>query len=170
MVTFILPGYSVKNKEWLEDTAKNIKVDGLIRAIHWDHWTDTEQKFDVEEKAKLISGLSKQKEINIVAKSIGTLVASYVIKNNFEQIMKVIFCGIPLTDLTQQNKETMKDNLKDFPVDKIIVFQNDEDPHGSFAEVQEFLRGINPNIKIVSKPGEDHNYPYYEDFQKFLMP
>src|SRR5689334_9887199 len=140
MLTFILPGYSIKNKKWLEETAKNIKVEGLIRAIHWDHWTDPEQDFNVEEKAKLVIGLSRQKEINIVAKSIATLVSSYVIKEDPEQIMKVIFCGIPLTDFSEQDKETMKDNLKDFPVNKIIVFQNDKDPHGSFAKVKEFLQ------------------------------
>src|SRR6185369_12160887 len=136
--------------------------------IHWDHWTDTEQKFDVEEKAKLISGLSRQKEINIIAKSIGTLAASYVIKNNPEQVMKVILCGIPLTDFSDQDKETMKTNLKDFPVHKIIVFQNDKDPHGSFNQIKEFLQDVNPNIKLISKPREDHDYPYYEDFQAFI--
>jgi len=34
--------------------------------------------------------------------------------------------------------------------------------------VRRFLSGINPNIKIVEKPGNTHEYPYYDEFNDFL--
>lgn len=165
MVTYILPGGSVKNKEWLEETAMALKVDGFTRPIFWDHWTDSEAKFDKKLKASLISKHTKGGKINIIAKSIGTLVASYVIENIPDQINKVIFCGIPLNDIESPEKETIKRALESLDPNKVLCLQNINDPHGSFVEVKKFLPS---NINIVSEPRSDHYYPFYNEFDKFL--
>jgi len=58
MVTIILPGYSAHNKNWLEETAQTIGVQGNIRAVYWDHWTDPAKKFNPKEKGRLIVRLN----------------------------------------------------------------------------------------------------------------
>jgi hypothetical protein len=165
MLTFILPGGSVKNKEWLEDSAMSLKVDGFIRPIFWDHWDDPDAKFDAKEKSDLISRHSKGDKINIVAKSIGSLVAAYIIEQIPTQIDKVIICGIPLHDINETEKETIKKALGSLPNEKLFCFQNAGDPHASYEEVKKFLP---KGTKLVSEPRADHSYPFYAEFNKFL--
>jgi len=169
MVTIILPGYSVHNKEWLEETVKQIKSNGEIRPIYWGHWTDPDSKFDVEEKARLLDNVAGKRVVDIIAKSIGTLVASYIIQKSPVKIRKVIFNGIPLNDLDEDDKELMKAALKLISPENIICFQNEEDPHGDFSQAKNFLSDVNPEITIISKPRADHEYRYADEFRKFLL-
>jgi len=162
MVTFILPGYSVHNKKWEEEVAKNLKMEGEIRPIFWDHWTDDSQKFDPKEKADLISRHTKGDKINIIAKSLGCLVAAYIAEEIPDQVNKIILCGIPVTDLKEGDAKL----ISKVPNKNLIVFQNNHDPHGSFERVKKLF----PNFKIIEKGAGDHNYPYFEDFNNFLSP
>ena len=169
MVTVILPGYSAHNKAWLEETAESINSEGEIRAIYWDHWTDPEKKFDPKEKARIIDDIADVRMTDIVAKSIGTLVAAHMIVKSPSKIRKVIFCGIPLKDLAGDDKEILKLALKLISPEKIVCFQNEYDPHGSFDEVNKFLSGIDSKIKIIMNTRSDHEYPYAIEFRKFLL-
>lgn len=75
MQTLILPGYSSKDKEWVDETSKNLKVDGIVRPFHWAHWLDENSKFDVKEKAELIAKHIKGDKVTIIAKDEGLEVA-----------------------------------------------------------------------------------------------
>jgi len=169
MVTIIIPGFSDHNKEWLETTAKSVKTDGEIRPIYWGHWTDPNIKFDPMEKAQLLDGISGKRVVDIVAKSIGTLVASYLIQKNPGKIRKVILCGIPLNDLGEDDKEIIKSALSIIPIENIIFFQNEEDPHGGVDSLKGFLSGVLDGVNVVSKPRADHEYPYQDEFNQFLL-
>lgn len=169
MVTIIIPGYSAHNRKWLEDVTGEIKAEGEIRPIYWGHWDDPEVSFNPVQKANLLDGISGKRVVDIVAKSIGTLVASYLIQKSPEKIRKVIFCGIPLNDISEDRKEVIKDALSKIPPENIICIQNDEDPHAGFDMVKNFLSGFGDNIQVISKPRNDHEYFYQEDFNKFLL-
>ena len=169
MVTIILPGYSAHNKTWLEETAEKIGVTGEIRPIYWDHWDDPARKFDKKEKARLIDGVAGKRMVDIIAKSIGTLIASYILQKSPDKIRKIIFNGIPLNDIKEEDKEIIKSALKLISPENIICFQNELDPHGSFEAAKMFLSEVNPEIKIVSKLRSDHEYPYFEEFHNFLL-
>jgi hypothetical protein len=169
MVTLILPGFSSHNKEWLEATAQQINVDGEIRPIYWGHWTDPISKFDVKEKARLLDGVSGKRVVNIIAKSVGTLVAAYIIQKSPEKINKVILNGMCLNDLDEDDKEIVKNALKLISPTSIVCFQNENDLHGSVGKVKVFLSDISPDIKVVTKPGDTHEYPYQDEFRKFLL-
>lgn len=169
MVTLVLPGYSAKNKEWSEQAAANLKIDGQIRPVFWDHWTDPTKKFKVAEKARLLGDISETLVINIVAKSVGTLVASYIIQKYPSQIGKVVFCGIPLNDFDEKDKEEMKKAIIALPSESIICYQNEADPHGTSEQVKNYIDKINSKITIIEKNRDDHEYPYYEEFNKFLV-
>jgi hypothetical protein len=95
-------------------------------------------------------------------------VASFIIEKIPEKINKVIFCGIPLANLTEPDKEQLKTALKKFPTEKIKCFQNIDDPYSGYEEVKNFLADINSGIEIISKERNDHHYPYYSEFRSFL--
>ncbi len=165
MQTIILPGGSVKNKEWLEACASELKAEGIVRPVSWDHWLDDKEKFDPKEKGILISRHTRGESVSIVAKSIGCLVASYVILAIPSQIEKVIFNGIPLNDINSEEKETITKALSSIKKENIIIFQNESDPHGTYSEVKKLLPST---MNVVPKPRSDHDYPYYSDFNTFL--
>lgn len=169
MVTIIIPGYSKHNKEWLEETAQAVKTDGEIRPIYWGHWNDPDIKFNAKLKASLIDTVSGKRVVDIIAKSIGTLVASYLIDKSPEKIRKVILNGICLNDINEAEKESIKNALKKIPSENILIFQNDEDPHGSYDMVKNFLSEFGNDIVVVQKHRDDHEYFYQEDFDKFLL-
>lgn len=166
MKTIILGGYSTKNKEWTDETRDKLKAEGFdTKAYEWKHWSDINIKFSEKDETENLKKIVGESEINLIAKSIGTLVAAMLIKDI--KINKIIFCGIPTNDMNEDEMRSYK-ILSDINPDKIIVFQNSTDEHGNFEQVRNFLSQINPQIKIVEKPGSTHNYPYYEEFKEFL--
>lgn len=166
MITFILPGYSSKNKDWADEVAKNLKLAGQVRPVYWDHWEDESQTFKPKEKAELIIRHSKGNSINIIAKSVGTLVAALIAKEIPEKIEKIILCGIPT--VSEDRLKISREAFANFPPEKIIVFQNQKDPFATDSEVIEFMKKVNPKIVVNSMARTGHHYPYYEEFQKFL--
>lgn len=169
MVTIILPGYSQNNQKWLEETANQIPGDSEIRPIYWGHWTDSNIKFDPKTKANLLDGVVGKRVVDIIAKSIGTLAASYLIQKSPEKIRKVIFCGIPLNDIKENEKEIIKDVLRLLSPTDVEIYENNEDPHGSFKNINAFLSEFEGKIKIISKESNTHDYFYQGDFNKFLL-
>ncbi len=169
MVTFILPGGSVHNKEWAEDTAREINLDHEVRPIFWNHWENPSETFDPKKKVRLIVDVARQNQINIIAKSIGTLVASLIIEKVPDRIQRVILCGLPINDISEYDKEVYRKVLKGFPAENVLCFQNTDDPHGTFDQINDFLSEINPNIKIIEKDRDDHEYPYFKEFREFLI-
>lgn len=161
MQTLILPGYSSHNKEWVDETAKTLKVEGVIRPFHWAHWRDENVKFDAKAKAELIAKHIKGDRVNIIAKSLGTLVASYLYQVIPDQTNKVIFCGIPLRDIALEELKIIEKCISQSN-DRFIGLQNVNDPHGTFDEVKDF-----GNMKMTYR--SDHDYPFFDEFNKFLL-
>lgn len=161
MTTIILPGYSPSNKDWAEEAARQLTANGLPATVHyWEHWTAGSFS-PKKEIAKILQEVGEGK-INILAKSVGTGIASDIIAKIKNQIEKIILCGVP-----QINKERYQ-NFANFPGENIICFQNTKDPWAKYEEVRDFLAAINSKIKVISKEAPDHNYPYYKDFKQFL--
>ena len=166
MKTIILPGFSLKNKDWAYAAKYNLPEIEIM--VHeWFHWiTESDSDFSIEQE---VSRLNIKEPINIIAKSIGTLIVVNMLKQNKEnKINKIIFNGIPLNDLKEEDFEVYK-VLKDFDLDKTLFIQNEEDIHGNHKEVSEFLKKINPKVKVISKPGDTHEYPYWDEFRDFLQ-
>ncbi len=168
MVTFILPGGSVHNKEWAEASAKKLSPDLHPRPIFWQRWETGVKEDDwIQKEADRIIALMADQETSIVAKSIGTAVAMTVLAQKPAPVKKLILCGLPLNDL-EESDEKLYEALSYFPAQNLLVFQNEADPHGDLLAVKQLLEGINPEIKVISKPRRDHEYPYFSDFSDFL--
>lgn len=167
MRTIILPGQSIKNKAWAEEIAKQIGLTNF-EIINWEHWKDgSDRPLDIElETRKVLDAIGSQ-DVQILAKSIGTLITAKILEKIPSQITKIILCGLPLNFLNEE-KSAYK-IFADFAADKIIVIQNENDTAGLFSEAKDFFYKINPKIPIISKPRADHSYPYPEDFRNFLL-
>ena len=160
MQTLILPGYSSKNKAWADSIKDHLLVEGMIRPIYWAHWNDESIVFDAKEKADLLVKHTKGDNINIIAKSVGTLVSAYMFNLMRERINKIILCGIPVNDLNELDLELVRGFAKEAS-GRILIIQNIHDPHGNYELVKNFGN-------VVSKDRNDHDYPYLDDFNNFL--
>lgn len=95
MQTLILPGYSASDKEWVDETTKNLNVEGtmnstgVIRPFYWMHWTDQNSKFDIQEKAELIAKHLRGESAKIIAKDEGLEVANILKSILPDQILSV---------------------------------------------------------------------------------
>lgn len=168
MNTVIFPGYSLKNKSWAEEIQKELAPFFTTSVVNWKHWKSGKSESGwIEKEAKKLIESVGEKQVNIIAKSIGTTVAMVILKSNPESIGKLILCGVPILDFHPDDKNYYKP-LKNYQPEKFLCFQNDADNHGSYNEVNEFLHSLNQKLKIISKPRSDHEYPYAKEFIDFL--
>ena len=168
MQILILPGFHPKNQKWAEETKIELDPFFPTTAYSWAHWkTEKPEKNWVEVESKRILELAQGSAVNVIAKSIGTLVAAYIIGFAPKMVNKLVLCGIPLNDIGDKDKINYN-SLTKISSEKIIVIQNEEDPHANFEQVKEFLDKINKQIAIISKPGSDHEYYYSDAFLEFL--
>ena len=166
--TFLLPGFSPKNKEWAEDVRKELEPAMPIFISYWPHWETGEKDENwIQTEAEKVKMQAKNTDgpVNILAKSVGTVVAMEILKDKNFSLNKLILCGIPINDF-EEGDEKNYEVLKDF--NNVIVLQNENDSHGSFEQVKEFIEKINSEIEVMSKPGDTHDYPYFNDFKKFI--
>src|SRR5258708_29224172 len=107
MQTIIIPGYSHKNKEWAKEVAKNIPDSEIYE---WSHWKNESIKFNTKSEAENLKNLVSlstergENTINIIAKSIGSLVSVIALKQFKDKLNKIIFCGIPVQDISEDEK------------------------------------------------------------------
>lgn len=166
-MTLILPGYSIANKEWAKEVARRLESKEQTALVHyWEHWAKGGSFRLKSEIDNILAEVGNKELANIIAKSVGTLVAAQVVSRIPEKIGKVILCGIP--SVSEERLKVFQKAFKNFHFENVIVFQNKGDPLCSFADVKKFMALVNPNVKVVSKPRSDHNYPYFEDFQEFF--
>lgn len=167
MKTIILPGFSVSNKEWAEKTAKQLSKAKIKTAIHhWKHWTGSQ--ISPRDQIQDIIDQIGDNQVNIIAKSIGSYILMLLIPKIKDQIEKIIICGIPINDLSEDDQEKYR-VLSDVDSQRIICFQNKDDNHGSYDQIKDFVNGINSDIDVISKPASTHEYPYSSDFIEFLL-
>lgn len=170
MVTYIIPGFSIQNKAWAEETKAKIEPEFPATVYYWQHWTTgaAEKGWITIEASRITQKIiSGEKDYSIIAKSIGTAVASEVLGMAAARPKKIILCGVPINDFLL-GTDRFYESLKAISPQNILCLQNETDPHGSFAQAKEFYAKINPAIKVVSTPRSDHEYPFFEDFKKFL--
>ena len=167
MKTIILPGYSLHNKEWAVELAESLKqkAEGEVAVHNWEHWR-TDGNMPVVKEMAAIKREIGGREFNIIGKSVGSRMAIRVISEFKSQVNKVILCGI--ASISEGSKKAYKKALSNLSSEKIIVFQNTDDPFVPYSKVREFMKVINPHINVTEKSRSDHQYPYPNDFQIFL--
>jgi predicted alpha/beta hydrolase family esterase len=170
MKTLILPGFSLKNKDWAEEVKSKLPTDLNAQVIYWKHWqTGKSTDFNPDKEAQKAIELIGQDDINIIAKSIGTYVAVLALQLAQDQINKLLLCGIPLNDMDEAQKNKMMINLRVVSTNNLLCIQNTQDPHATYDQVKAFLESVNPAISLISIDHSDHEYPYFTEFSSFLL-
>jgi hypothetical protein len=166
----ILPGFSAKNIDWAEQVAHNFLPQFEAKIHQWKHWrTGDKSDFSVKNEVEEIITQTAEymaTEISVLAKSIGTFVLAQVLQQSPHLFAKIILCGIPLNDL-EKEEWNVYESFK-YIDSRTICFQNDQDPHGDFAQVSNFFKEKNIQIPVVKKLADNHDYCYSDEFKSFL--
>lgn len=166
MKTIILPGYSKRNKKWAESMAQKMGLGHEIVVHNWRHWSEDKSlsfKYEIE---KILKKVGSEK-FNIISKSVGTRVALRLMAEVPERISKAVLTGFASTG-SDMRKLTEK-ALPDFPTEKLLVIQNEDDPYADYDSVEKLIQSIKPETEVVRKESDKHHYPYPDEFEKFLM-
>jgi len=168
MNLLILPGYSEHNKDWALDVESYFLKRGNAKVLihEWRHWREDYKSTNIGYEAGKIVSKAGTKKYCVTAKSFGTRVLATLLMDKLINADKVVVCGIPTTNNDARKLYKASFSMIDF--NNIICFQNEHDPLSSWGEVSKMIGGINKKIKVIKKPRNDHHYPYYEDFFKFL--
>lgn len=166
MKTIVLPGYSLHNKDWALEIKKSLSFRQSVLVHEWQHWQLGGTLHPEHEIGKILKEIGRDK-VNLIAKSIGTMICMHLLAEIPEQINKIILCGIP--SVSEERKKPFTASLSVFPEKDIVVFQNTKDPLASCEEVKDFMRDVNPKIKVIEKERSDHNYPYFAEFNEFIL-
>jgi len=168
MKTVILPGYSKNHNEvWAEEIKNNMRLGHEILVHKWRHWTE-DKSFSLKFELDKIKDEIGDEKVNILAKSVGVLVALKLIPKIFSQVKRVILCGIASVD-SEDRKDLLKAVLAKVNVKDILCIQNKKDEFVPFSQAEKFYHLVEPRLKVISKPRSDHYYPYPEDFERFFL-
>ncbi len=166
MKTIVLPGYSLHNKDWALEIKKSLSFRQSVLVHEWQHWQLGGTLHSKHEIGKILKEIGREK-INLIAKSVGTMVCMHLLSEIPEQINKIILCGIP--SVSEERKKLFTFSLSGFSERDVVVFQNTKDPLASYEEVKKFMKDVNPKIKVIEKERSDHNYPYFAEFNEFIL-
>ncbi len=168
MKTILLPGFSLQNRDWAEEVRDQIGKRVGLEIHYWPHWQTGEaiEGWKEREVERFLNETGKEK-VNVIGKSIGTLVAVMALNKNIEIVNKIVLCGVPVYDLRPGDGDNYQVLARLRP-GRVMVIQNEKDNHGSFDDVAKMMASISQNILTVSRPREDHHYPYAPDFENFL--
>jgi pimeloyl-ACP methyl ester carboxylesterase len=173
MKTIVLPGYSLHNKDWALEIKKSLSFRQSVLVHEWQHWQlggTLHPKYEIGKILKEIAlrrARGKGEKVNVIAKSVGTMICMHLLAEIPDQINKIILCGIP--SVSEERKKLFTASLSSFSEKDVVVFQNTKDPLASFEEVKDFMKDVNPKIKVIEKERLDHNYPYFAEFSEFIL-
>ncbi|MBI2008449.1 hypothetical protein HYS82_02225 [Candidatus Amesbacteria bacterium] len=172
MNTFILGGGSYLNKAWVDETQQNLHPEIDAWVVYWNDWEKGEDaKIDFAAETNKVVEMVGHQAFDLIAKSVGSYIGLNTIERTGNQIRKLVICGTPLEDFPFEDIEKRYQILASLRSENVICIQNEQDPHGSFVEVRDFIAKINPGVQVIKKTGEysqTHNYPYPQDFKEIL--
>lgn len=162
MKTILLPGYSIRNREWADEIAA--KIDGV--EVHaWAHW-DSGGTLNAARELAAITRRIGENRVSLLAKSVGCRIAVQIVLDRPDQIEQLILCGLPGTQV--ESRADFDAALRRLPIENILVVQNRNDPYAAFSEVQHMIQSVHPGVRVVAGDREDHHYPYPDLFRDFL--
>ena len=143
----ILGGNSKKNIAWLKKMVELYKSEYNVKTVEYNNWqNDKEMDFDYE--LEKIRNILVNDDIDIIiAKSIGLIFISYIVRNINIKNKTIVFMGYPMNLLEKENIDITGEINKLSSNNKLLIIQEDNDPLGSYEDVYKVLNKVNV-IKI----------------------
>ncbi len=173
----VLPGNSIRNKEWGEGVISHYqKWFPETYMQYYDHWQSGGRLVNFEKELSrlgdVVSDSSSSSSFVIVAKSLGSILTLVAVGKGIVKPEKCIFFGMPLEMAADGVLKNNWELLEEFEV-PTLAFHNDADPTANFEFTKNTLKEHAPNINLIKRSGDNHNYDEFDEFdlevKKFLQ-
>ncbi|GAA2182538.1 hypothetical protein GCM10009785_22220 [Brooklawnia cerclae] len=158
MDILLLGGQSPRHREWSRAIAASLESHGhRVSQLEYANWLDQTRVTDVEhEVAAVTHAAATLTDPVVVAKSVGTLIATLAIGRGLLHPAGEVFLGLPLEAWADSDEATAY--LTDLP--PLTVVQNEHDPFGSADDASRFVAAHAPRTYTVEAvPGvSTHDY------------
>jgi len=158
MNVFILGGMSPRHYEWVRQLAEALQPHfDEIRLLDYRHWEQQGAEMDLEYEITQAAALAKDfGEYLVVAKSIGTVLATLATARGLLAPQRCVFMGFPLKVVTADLSEVANALLQLPPT---TFLHNEHDPLGSAEAVKTYVGAHAPAIyDFQTLPGDTHDY------------
>lgn len=145
----LLPGNSVRNKEWIEMIQK--EIGGEI--LQYEHWKTGAPLIDIEKETEALRRFAGANPIRIFAKSAGCLLAMRAARDNGLTIVRAVFVGTAVT-WGREKGFAVNEWLAAWQVPTLFI-QKEGDRAIPAGELQSILPRSG---ELYSLPGDDHDY------------
>ena len=165
MNVLILGGNSKKHYEWNRQLAAYSISQGDTPVIHdYYHWSAGEELSINWELKRLRDTVASLDTYIVVAKSVGTVIATLGVARGILSPSRCIFLGVPVTGVV---REVAAFGLSLTSLPPTHIFQNEFDPYGTVLAMREYMSQYRtPKLTISSIPDIDTHE--YLDFQSYL--
>lgn len=161
MQALLLGGQSKRHAEWVRAFTPVLTDAGFATAfVDYDNWTANSRSTDIEAElavaARTVAGWD---DYIVVAKSIGSVIATLGIGRQILQPRAALFLGFPLSALRElPHADEVRTAAAHLP--RTVVVQNENDPFGTTVEVEAFFEAFGTaDFRVDTVPGRaDHDY------------
>ncbi len=162
MEIVILAGNSIRNKDWAEELARNLKSAGTCYVQQYKHWQTGEKNIDSEYEIKqLVDYLKNKKDYILVGKSAGALIIIGALVEKAVSPIKCILMGVPF-DKDGPNALSLMEAIASLKV-RVEFVQNKEDPYCSAEAIKKMLESLRlTNYSFTETEGNTHEYTDYQ--------
>lgn len=164
----ILGGKSKRHYEWIRELKEQLQGLAEEVVIHdYKHWLTYSARVDINEELRRIARTVSSKEpYIIVAKSLGTVLATIGTSKEILDPRACVFLGTPLSVIKEEFPH-FQENYHALP--RTIFVQNENDPLGSSQELGVFLEAGHPyDWELITLPGDTHDYTDFDVLYKLL--
>jgi len=162
MNALILGGMSPRHKAWVRQVAEVLQpYFDEVRPLDYRHWDAADTEMDLEYEISQADVLAKNfDEYVVVAKSIGTVLASFANARGLLAPQRCVFMGFPLKVAEAQFPE-VANALPQLP--PTVFLHNERDPLGSAAAVKQYVDAHAPKAyEFQVLPGDTHDYTDFD--------
>jgi predicted alpha/beta-hydrolase family hydrolase len=160
-----LSGESIRNKTWIYELQTQLSpLFNKTVVLEYSHWSTDSTDINLEtELEKLASITQNNKDYIIIAKSIGSVLATEAISKKLAHPIKCIFLGVPVNVIEKYNYHFA--NYLESIQCPVLFIQNKNDPTGKCDQLVDLLNSANiPNLQynVLELPGDKHDYVDYQ--------
>jgi hypothetical protein len=172
----VLAGGSERNRAWGEGCADAYRGwFDMTFFPQYNHWATGEKNLDypaeLQKIKETVEGAGREGEWYIIAKSIGSVLATKAIAEGIIIPKRCVFFGMPLNlvadsvfagDFTPLSALTMP----------TVAYHNQQDPTANYEYATNTLATHAPTVTVHTLPGDTHDYldfaTYASDIKSFL--
>lgn len=161
MKAMILGGNSPRHKQWIREVAGALEPAFEEVLVHdYASWADGSTT-DVPSEIEAIKQATAQwDKFVIVAKSIGTVVATFGVASGELKADACVFMGVPLSVVKAEFANGFGLALERLPCVEFI--QNEFDPYGSAAELEGYVKLHDPQAYTLTTVEHNDTHKYLD--------